>query len=131
MIVARNSSRNSGYSRNKKFVIGRGFTDTLSNALAGVKTYLSTNRDLIAKPLLSAVGSLGALGISAGVPSLIRHIAERNRKKPQPTPTEPMIMDDAKYKEILENLGKTTEKPVENIMGASYRRKTGSGIKIF
>ena len=79
MLITRNAR---GYSRNKKYIIGRGFVDALSNvfnslkasavpALRGIGSYVSNNKDLIAKPLLGAVGSLAATGLTAGVPALI------------------------------------------------------------
>ena len=62
-----------GYSCKKKYIIVRGFVDALSNvfnslkasagpALRGIGSYVSNNKDLIAKPLLGAVGSLAATG---------------------------------------------------------------------
>jgi hypothetical protein len=120
-----------GYSRKKKYVTGRGFVDSLSNifnsikasagpAIRSIGSYVSTNKDLIAKPLLGAVGSLAATGLTAGVPALISHIM--NRKQ----------VTDPKYKEILQSLAPSpirTGTPVTNIIGSGVRR--GSGIKKF
>jgi hypothetical protein len=88
MLVKKNAY---GYSQKKKYITGRGFVDSLSTvfnsikasavpALKSVGAYVSNNKDLIAKPLLSAVGSLAATGLTAGVPALISHIKNRNRK---------------------------------------------------
>ena len=71
-----------GYSRNKKYVVGRGFVDSLSSifnsikasampALQSVGSYISNNKDLIAKPILGALGSLAATGLAEGVPALL------------------------------------------------------------
>ena len=81
-----------GCSSRKKHVTGRGFVESLSNVFNSLKSsatpvfksignYVLENRDLIAKPLLGAVGSLAATGLAAGVPALLTHIANRNRKK--------------------------------------------------
>ena len=45
-----------------------------------IGNYVVENKDLIAKPLLGAVGSLAATGLAAGVPALLAHIANRNKK---------------------------------------------------
>jgi hypothetical protein len=123
MLITKNAR---GYSRNKKYVVGRGFVDTLSSvfnslkasavpALRGIGSYVSNNKDLIAKPLLGAVGSLAATGLAAGVPALIGHIINKNKKQ----------VDDPKYKEILQSLV-----PVTNLIGSGVKRR-GAGIKRF
>src|SRR5271170_6133702 len=126
-----------GYSRNKKLIMGQGFVDTMSSAFNSLKatvapafrsicSYVSKNRDLIAKPLLGAVGSLAAKGLSEGVPALISHIANRNRSRG----SETKILDDPKYKEILQSMMMTPSQttPVSNIIGSGIRRR-GAGIK--
>jgi hypothetical protein len=121
-----------GYSRYKKYITGRGFVDSLSNVFNSIKasavpaiksigSYVSTNKDLIAKPLLGAVGSLAATGLTAGVPALISHIRNKNRKQQVP-------VDDPKYKEILQSIVPT---PVTNIIGSGVTRRCGAGIKKF
>jgi hypothetical protein len=115
-----------GYSRNKKHISGRGFVDTMSSVFKNIGSYVSTNKDLIAKPMLGAIGSLAATGLTAGVPALISHISKRNR-----------LQADPKYKEILENIMSpsqaTAVSPVTNIIGSGVRkvRRRGSGIKTF
>ena len=58
MLITKNAR---DYSRKKKYIIGRGFVDALSNAfnslkasavpaLRGIGSYVSNNKDLIAKP---------------------------------------------------------------------------------
>ena len=121
-----------GYSKNKKYITGRGFVDSLSNVFNSIKasavpaiksigSYVSNNKDLIAKPLLGAVGSLAATGLTAGVPALLNHIMRRK---------------DPKYQEILHNLTPEHQPPartpVTNIIGAGVRnKKRGGGIKKF
>ena len=81
-----------GYSSRKKHITGKGFMESLSNVFSSLKSsatpvfksienYVVENKDLIAKPLLGAVGSLAATGLAAGVPTLLTHIANRNRKQ--------------------------------------------------
>jgi hypothetical protein len=81
-------------------------------AIKSIGTYVSTNKDLIAKPLLGAVGSLAATGLTAGVPALISHIMNKNKKQQVP-------VDDPKYKEILESIVAT---PVTNIIGSGIKK---------
>ena len=108
------------------------FKSSLAPAFRNVSSYVSTNKDLIAKPLLGAIGSLAATGLKAGVPALINHIASRSKNR-----SSPKIPDDPKYKEILQSL---TESPpqslgssVSNIIGSGTKgwRHRGAGIKKF
>jgi hypothetical protein len=126
-----------GYSRNKKHITGRGFVDAMSSVFNSLKSsvaptfrnissYVSSNRDLIAKPILGAIGSLAATGLTAGVPALISHIANRNKSRA----SEPKIPDDPKYKEILQSMMVAPSQPVTNIIGSGARRR-GAGIKTF
>jgi hypothetical protein len=132
-----------GCSSRKKHVTGRGFVESLSNVFNSLKSsatpvfksignYVLENRDLIAKPLLGAVGSLAATGLAAGVPALLTHIANRNRKKNNANTL--MQQEDVsenlepKYKEILQNItnskrNDSSSNPLTNIIG--------SGIKSF
>src|SRR5271170_72232 len=121
MLINKNTH---GYSRNKKLIMGRGFIDTMSSVFNSLKatvaptfrsigSYVSTNRDLLAKPVLGAIGSLAAKGLSEGVPALIGHIANRNRSRG----SETKMPDDPKYKEILKNIMMTPSQttPVTNM----------------
>ena len=118
-----------GYSRKKKYITGRGFVDSLSNVFNSIKasaapairsigSYVSNNKDLIAKPLLGAVGTLAATGLTTGVPALLSQIMRRKQ----------VTTEDPKYKEILQNF---TSPPVTNIIGSGLRKRRGSGIKKF
>jgi hypothetical protein len=130
-----------GYS-NKKYVSGRGLVDSMSSAFSqignafkssagNVLSYLSKNKDLIAKPILGAVGSLGAAALTAGVPAAIAAIqAIRNKKQQSPAQSPAQssvpIPENVKYKEILKNIldaQSPSMVPVTNIIG--------SGIKSF
>ena len=135
-----------GCSSRKKHITGKGFTETLSNVFSFLKSaatpvfksignYVVENKDLIAKPLLGAVGSLAATGLAAGVPALLTHIANRNKKKNNEntlmkTMQQEVVSEnlEPKYKEILQNIinskrNDSSANPLTNIIG--------SGIKSF
>ena len=89
-------------------------------AIKNIGSYVLENKDLIAKPVLGAIGSLAATGLSAGVPAILKHIASRNRNKTPPTLSVSESMskpENVKYREILNNIMKN------NV--------TGAGIKLF
>ena len=66
----------------RKYIQGKGFTDSLVSSLRGIGSYVAAqNKDLIAKPLLGAVGDLAATGISQGVPALIKYINKNQKEK--------------------------------------------------
>ena len=99
MLVNRNSY---GFSNNKKYIEGQGFVDFMSSAFRSVvpalksvgtsmTSYLDKNKDLIAKPVLGAIGALAATGLTAGVPAMISHIVNRNRGKNRP-PSGPLVL---------------------------------------
>jgi hypothetical protein len=96
--------------KKNRHITGRGFTDSMSNTFKSIGSYVAANKDLIAKPVLGAVGSLAATGLTLGVPALINHIRNRNKKH----------VDDPKYREILQNL--MTPQPVTNIIGGGIKR---------
>ena len=134
-------SRNSyGYSNKKEYVTGRGFIDLLNSAsnvfkqfgnsfkasavpaFKNIGSYVLENKDLIAKPVLGAIGSLAATGLSAGVPAILKHIASRNQNKaPQTLQSDISIPENVKYREILNNI----------ITSNSNSNVTGSEIKLF
>ena len=92
MLVNRNRY---GFTSKKKHVIGTGFIDSLLSILNSIKAsaasaapifksvgnYVANNKDIIAKPVLRAIDSLAATGLSAGIPAIISHIAKRNKIK--------------------------------------------------
>ena len=133
-----------GCSSRKKYVAGKGFVDSLSNVFSSLKSsatpvfksignYVVENKDLIAKPLLGAIGSLAATGLAAGVPTIIAHIANRNRKQNNAnTPMKTMQQENvsenlvSKYKEILQNIiyskrNDSSGTPLTNIIGSSIK----------
>lgn len=72
-------NRKHGCSSKRKYVQGKGFMDSLTSGLKGVGSYISQNKDLIAKPLLGAAGDLAATGLLEGGKAAINAI--KNRKK--------------------------------------------------
>lgn len=106
------------YTSNKKYVRGSGFLDSLSSSLRNIGSYVSQNRDLIAKPMLGAVGNLAALGISEGGKALITKIA--NSKS---TNSQDNSQLDPRSIELLQSLMKgSTDMPTTNIMGSGIKK---------
>ncbi len=136
MLINRNVH---GYSANKKYIVGRGFVDSMSSifnsikpALRGVGSYISTNKDQILKPLLGAVGTLGAKALTEGIPALINRIANKNKLSRAPPPEVDLkILEDPIYKKILQDMTPPNPMPVSNIVGSGMKKKRGSGIKKF
>ena len=132
-----------GYSSRKKHITGKGFIESLSNVVSSLKSsatpvfksirnYVVENKDLIAKPILGAVGSLAATGLATGVPAILTHIANRSRKKNNANNIvqQELVSEtlEPKYKEILQNIINSKHydssgNPLTNIIG--------SGIKSF
>jgi len=65
------------YSSQRKYIHGKGFVDTVKPILSTIGNFISQNKDLIAKPLLGAVGSLAATGGKA----LLTKILNRQQNK--------------------------------------------------
>ncbi len=132
MLINRNVH---GFSTNKKYIVGRGFVDSLSSifnsikpALRGVGSYISTNKDQILKPLLGAVGTLGAKALTEGLPALISRIASKNKNKllsAPPPEVDLKILEDPVYKKILQNMTNPMTPngiPVSNIIGSGIKK---------
>ena len=107
-----------GYSSQRKYIQGKGFIDNLSSSLRGVGSYISQNRDLIAKPLLGAAGNLAAFGLQEGGKALLSHIMNRKTKKSQMDSSTQL---NPKSKAILESII-TGSSPVTNIIGSRIKR---------
>ena len=97
-----------------------------------VGNYVSENKDLIAKPILGALGSLAATGLATGILTIISHIANRNKKKHIANPVSQLgIVNEnvePKYKEILQNIVYSKN---NNSYGNPLTNIIGSGIKSF
>ena len=101
-----------GYSSNRKYIHGAGFTDVMR----GIGSYVAQNRDLIAKPLLGAVGNLAAMGLTEGGRALLNRIINNKNKKPEkPTPL------DAKSQAILQSIINDPI-PVTNVIGSGIKK---------
>ena len=109
--------RKRGYGAKRKYVQGRGFNDSLTSSLKGIGSYISQNRDLIAKPLLGAVGNLAATGLTEGTKALLNNIIRKNAQK---APASPQL--DEKAVVVLQNIIEGSNMPVTNILGSGIMK---------
>ena len=116
-------NRTHGYSSKGKYIQGRGFADSLTSTLRGVGSYISQNKDLLAKPLLGAVGDLAAFGLTEGGKAAISHIINKKRNNNKiDSRLSPKSM------EILNNIMTTDVQsshpqiPATNIIGSGIKR---------
>ena len=113
-----------GYSSHRKYIQGKGFTDSLVSSLRSIGSYVSQNKDLIAKPLLGAVGNLAATGLEEGGKALLTHILNKNIKSKNKINNyvEPQLSD--KSKEILQKIINSSNSniPVTNIIGSGIKK---------
>lgn len=119
--------RKHGYGDKRKYIQGRGFIDSLTSTLKNVGSYIYQNKDLIAKPVLGAVGNLAATGLTEGVKLAANRIVNKNAKtKAQSETTTSSPQLDTKSLAILQNIiGEAhPDIPIANII-------SGSGIKRF
>ena len=65
------------YSSKRNMIYGYGFVDTLK----GIGSYVFHNKDLITKPMLSAVGEVGALALTEGSKALIKKLSSNKKEK--------------------------------------------------
>ena len=118
-----------GFSSRKTLIHGKGFVDSLSSIFSSLKnvaiptlqnvgSYISKNKDLLAKPLLGAVGNLAATGVElAGKKALNKLL---NDKQTTVKTKEPPL--NAKSKEILESIMSSEPIPVTNIQGSGIMK---------
>jgi hypothetical protein len=109
-------NRKHGYSANRKYIQGKGFMDTLTSGLKGVGSYISQNKDLVAKPLIGAVGDLAAFGLLEGGKAVINTLKNRKTNKLQNDPGF-----SAKDIEILQSI-MSSDNPVGNIIGSGIKK---------
>ena len=107
--------RKRGYGAKRKYIQGRGFVDSLTSSLKGIGSYISQNRDLIAKPLLGAVGNLAATGLTENVKALTNHIITKKTQKGTPKLDEKAIA-------VLQNIIEGSNIPVTNIIGSGIKK---------
>jgi hypothetical protein len=119
-------NRKHGYSSKRQYVQGKGFIDSLTSGLKGVGSYISQNKDLLAKPLLGAAGDLAAFGLLEGGKAAINTIKNRKREKTSKvvnTNIDPGL--SPKHIEILKNIfagDNQQEIPVRNIIGSGIKK---------
>jgi len=115
----------------KKYIVGRGFRDTLRSVLKSVGSYISTNKDLIAKPVSGALGSLAGTAITSGVPAIINHLNNKNKKITFDNTSQPEVSLSPEAMGLLDNF--LSGQPVSNIIGSGVKKTKGkgSGIKKF
>lgn len=108
-----------GYTSKRKYIHGQGFIDSLSNAFSSIRpalqnvgSYLVQNKDLLAKPLLGAVGDLAAFGLTEGGKAVITKLLNKNKP------------GNEKSSEILQNLlgVPRVEPSVPNIIGSGIKQ---------
>src|SRR5215470_13760363 len=88
MIVKR---KNHMYTSKRDMVYGYGFVDTMKD----IGSYISQNRDLIAKPLLSAAGEVGALALTEGSKALLRKLTKNKSDRSNAlSPESVMLLDE-------------------------------------
>jgi hypothetical protein len=123
MIIIR---RTHGYGSRRKYIHGHGFIDSLSSTFRNVGSYVSQNKDLIAKPLLGAVGNLAATSLEKGGIALLNHIINKNSQNKSDSQNinekVPSSQLDSKSLAILQNMIGNADIPISNII-------SGSGIK--
>lgn len=107
--------KNIMYTTGRKKVIGRGFIENLK----GIGSYIFQNKDLIAKPMLEAVGNIGALAATEGARAIINRLKNKNKKQISSSPN--------KSQEIINKLTQPLQQSQENSIGNII----GSGIKKF
>jgi hypothetical protein len=70
------NKKNRMYTSKRKIIHGQGFVDALSS----IGNYISQNKDLLAKPMLSAVGNVGALALTEGSKLLLKKLMDSKLK---------------------------------------------------
>ena len=131
--------KQSGYSSKRKLIHGKGFVDSLSSMLNSFKTtalptlqnigsYVSQNKDLIAKPLLSAVGDFAATGLLlTGKRVLNRLLNEKSTISNKNVKADSLLNKlgllpqlDEKDREIIQSL--QNEISTTNILGSGIKK---------
>ena len=106
--------RKHGYLTHRKYMQGRGFVEFIKPTLQNIGSYIYQNKDLIAKPVLGAVGDLAALGLSQGGKAILEHIMQKNSSN-----INNKNKLDQKGIEILNSI---INEPVSNIVGSGIKQ---------
>src|SRR5277367_6940109 len=114
------TKRNQGYSSTRKYIQGKGLVDSLRS----IGSYVAQNKDLIAKPMLGAVGNVGAFALTEGSKALITHLINIKRNEKVSVNNSDFHQLSPKEKEILESIinGQSSNNPVTNIIGSGLKK---------
>jgi hypothetical protein len=114
------TKRSRGYSSQRKYIYGKGFVDSLRS----IGSYITQNKDLLAKPMLGAVGNLGAFGLTEGGKALITHLINKKRDNKVSVNNSDLPQLSSKGKEILESIinSQSSNNPVTNIIGSGLKK---------
>ena len=125
------TNRKQGYNSRRRYIQGKGFVDSLTSTLRNIGSYVSQNKDLIAKPLLGVVGNLTATGLEEGTKLLMNHIMNKKsqRNSQQNNVNQSSLPLDDKSLQIIQNLmngeqqrESQTNVPVGNIYGSGIKK---------
>src|SRR5271163_4281243 len=114
------TKRNPGYSSTRKYIQGKGFVDSLRS----IGSYVVQNKDLIAKPMLGAVGNVGAFALTEGVKALTTHLINKKQNEKVSVNNSDFHQLSPKENEILQSLinGQSSGSPVTNIIGSGLKK---------
>src|SRR5437867_8169394 len=119
--------RTHGYGSRRKYIHGHGFVDSLSSTLRNVGSFVYQNKDLIAKPLLGAVGNLAANSLEKGGIALLNHIINKNsqNKSDKQNVIEKVsyYQLDSKSLAILQNLIENIDIRISYIISGSVLKR--------
>jgi len=108
--------KNYMYTNKRKYVQGSGFMND-------VGSYILENKDLIAKPLLGAVGNIGALALTEGsrwaVNKLMNSALQANSRADAAAPVPKL---DEKSKQIIEELKRGNRQASPHQVGMGIKR---------
>jgi hypothetical protein len=91
--------------------------DSLSSTLRNVGSYISQNKDLIAKPLLGAAGNLAAFGLTEEGKKAISYLMNKNNNKTNKSEFS------SKDLEVLQNIMvNPPDIPSTNIIGSGIKK---------
>ena len=113
------------YTNHKKYIQGKGFLDSLTSTLRNVGSYISQNKDLIAKPMLGAVGNLASFGLTElGKQQLSRLINKNNNKEKRTelSPKDLEIIQNILPNSLSDKVTLTNSVPTTNIIGSGIKK---------
>src|SRR5277367_213405 len=114
------TKRNRGYSSTRKYIQGKGFVDSLRS----IGLYITQNKDLIAKPMLGAVGNVGAFALTEGVKALTTHVINKKRNEKVSVNNSNLPHLSPNENEILQSIinGRSSGNPLTNIIGSGLKK---------